>query len=144
MSDFKIGDRVRVIDIGDCYQGREGEITGYGEGRVYPFTVTLSEHESGIYNSREIAHVKGARPNKLKVVPDVPEAVEHPAHYGGGDNPYEVIKVAEAWGLDKDAYLFNVIKYVGRAGKKGDTLEDLKKSRFYLDRRIKQLETASD
>ena len=27
------------------------------------------------------------------------EAVNHPPHYGGADNPYEAIKVIEAWGL---------------------------------------------
>lgn len=44
------------------------------------------------------------------------EAVNHPARYGGEDNPHEVFMVVEAWGLDKDAYLFNVIKYIPRAG----------------------------
>jgi hypothetical protein len=70
------------------------------------------------------------------------EMVNGPAHYGGVDNPYEVIKVCEAWGLDLDAYLFNVVKYVARAGKKDATkeLEDLKKAAFYLDRKIKNLE----
>jgi len=70
------------------------------------------------------------------------EMVNHPNHYGGEDNTYEVIKVCEAWGLDKDAYLFNVVKYVARAGKKNPDkeLEDLKKALFYLDRRIKNLE----
>jgi hypothetical protein len=68
------------------------------------------------------------------------ESVNHPSHYGGEDDPYEVIKVAEAWGFDKDAYLFNVLKYIGRADKKGATLDDHKKARFYLDRKIKQLE----
>jgi hypothetical protein len=63
-------------------------------------------------------------------------AVKHPSHYGGGDNPYEVIKVAEAWGLDKDAYLFNVLKYVGRAGKKDDILQDLEKAAEYIQFRI--------
>lgn len=68
--------------------------------------------------------------------------VNHPNHYGGEENYYEVIKVCEAWGLDKDAYLFNVVKYVARAGKKDKTkeLEDLKKAEFYLNRRIKNLE----
>ena len=66
------------------------------------------------------------------------DMVEHPAHYGG-DTTYEVIKVAEAWGFDKDAYLFNVLKYIGRPGK-GNVLEDLKKARFYLDRKIARLE----
>lgn len=27
------------------------------------------------------------------------DAVNHPAHYGGEDNPYEAIKVIEAWKL---------------------------------------------
>lgn len=70
------------------------------------------------------------------------EMVNGPAHYGGANNPYEVIKVCEAWDLDKDAYLFNVVKYVARAGKKdvSKELEDLKKAAFYLDRKIKNLE----
>lgn len=67
------------------------------------------------------------------------DAVSHPDYYGGEDNPYEVIKVAEAWGLDEDAYLFNVLKYVGRPGK-GSYLEDLKKAQFYLARRIARVE----
>lgn len=69
--------------------------------------------------------------------------VNHPEHYKFGDtNQYEVVKVAEAWGLDYDAYLFNVIKYVARAGKKDPSkeLQDLKKALWYLDRKIQNLE----
>ena len=70
------------------------------------------------------------------------EMINHPNHYGGADNVYEVIKVCEAWDLHRDAYLFNVVKYVARAGKKDPEkeIEDLKKAAFYLDRRIKLLE----
>ena len=70
------------------------------------------------------------------------EMVNHPQHYGGENNTYEVIKVCEAWGLDKDAYLFNVVKYVARAGKKDseNIVQDLKKAIWYLDRRIQNLE----
>ena len=72
------------------------------------------------------------------------EMVNHPSHYGGEENVYEVVKVAEAWGLDHDAYLFNVVKYVARAGKKEPSkeLQDLKKALWYLDRKIKNLEKA--
>jgi hypothetical protein len=70
------------------------------------------------------------------------ETVNHPDHYGG-DTTYEVIKVLRAWGLFKDALLFNVVKYVARAGKKGDLVEDLKKARWYLDERIKEAEDAN-
>lgn len=64
--------------------------------------------------------------------------VDHPAHYGGKDNPYEAIKVIEAW--DLGFCLGNAVKYVARAGKKGDALEDLKKARWYLDREIQARE----
>jgi len=68
------------------------------------------------------------------------EAVNHPAHYGGADNPYEAIKVIEAWGLGFG--LGNAVKYISRAGKKRkrDLLQDLKKARWYLDREISHLE----
>ena len=64
-----------------------------------------------------------------------------PEHYGGADNKYEVFKVLEAWGLDKDFYLGNVIKYVARAGKKdpAKNKEDLQKALVYLQRRIDSL-----
>jgi len=70
------------------------------------------------------------------------ELVTHPEHYGGEDNPYEVVKIAEATGIDKDAYLFNVLKYIIRSGKKEDNppVQDLKKALWYLDRRIKTIE----
>lgn len=68
----------------------------------------------------------------------MPDNVNHPSHYGGEENLYEAIKVIEAWHLD--FCLGNTIKYICRAGKKGATVEDLKKARWYLDRRIQQLE----
>ena len=70
------------------------------------------------------------------------EMVDHPQHYGGKENQYEVVKVCENWGLDKDAYLFNVVKYVARAGKKNPEkeLEDLTKALWYLNRKIENLE----
>lgn len=65
------------------------------------------------------------------------EKVNHPSHYGG-DTPYEAIKVIEAWKLPFT--LGNTVKYISRAGKKGDTLEDLKKAAWYLQREIDNLE----
>jgi len=64
--------------------------------------------------------------------------VNHPSHYGGGDNPYEAIKVIEAWRLG--FHLGNTVKYICRAGKKDEELQDLKKARWYLERRIALLE----
>lgn len=65
------------------------------------------------------------------------EKVNHPAHYGG-DTIYEAIKVIEAWQLG--FCLGNAVKYICRAGKKGDALEDLKKAQWYLNHEIGKLE----
>ena len=65
--------------------------------------------------------------------------INHPPHYGGEDAPYEAIKVIEAWQLG--FHLGNVIKYLSRAGKKDPDklLQDLEKAKWYLDRKIEQI-----
>lgn len=71
---------------------------------------------------------------------DLPkEQVDHPLHYGGENNPYEAIKVIEAWNLG--FCLGNTVKYIARAGRKDakKTIEDLEKARWYLDRYIARL-----
>ena len=63
-----------------------------------------------------------------------------PDYYGGKDTAYEVFTVLEAWKLDKDFYLGNVLKYLARAGKKSfNKKEDLEKALVYLQRRIDTL-----
>lgn len=62
-----------------------------------------------------------------------PDSVDHPPHYGG-DTPYEAIKVIEAW--DLGFHLGNCVKYIARAGRKGDAIEDLRKAAWYLNRKI--------
>ena len=65
------------------------------------------------------------------------ELVNHPNHYGGKDNPYEAIKVIEAW--DLGFCLGNTVKYISRAGKKDETIQELEKALWYLKREIKNL-----
>ncbi len=67
------------------------------------------------------------------------EMVNHPTHYGGEENVYEAIKVIEAWDLNFS--LGNVVKYISRAGKKNETIEDLEKASWYLNRAIQQIKT---
>ena len=66
------------------------------------------------------------------------ENVNHPIHYGGQENTYEAIKIIEAYHLDFK--LGNVLKYILRSDKKGNQIEDLKKAKWYLDRKIIFLE----
>lgn len=71
---------------------------------------------------------------------DIPPFETRPKYYGGKDSTYEVFNVLEAWKLDKDFYLGNVIKYLARAGKKTfNNKEDLEKALVYLQRRIDTL-----
>jgi hypothetical protein len=67
------------------------------------------------------------------------EMIDHPGHYGGAADPYEAIKVIEAWELG--FCLGNTIKYISRAKHKGQYLQDLKKARWYLDREIQKQES---
>ena len=102
------------------------------------------EHENATCNQANCACPKNYKPKEL---------VDHPQHYGGGDNPYEAIKVIDAWDLGFS--LGNCVKYICRAGQKpvhetqigairietvDDGLTDLKKARWYLDHEIQRRE----
>jgi hypothetical protein len=71
---------------------------------------------------------------------NIPPFNPRPEYYGGKDTAYEVFTVLEAWKLDKDFYLGNVLKYLARAGKKSfNKKEDLEKALVYLQKRIDTL-----
>ena len=74
------------------------------------------------------------------------ENINHPAHYAQG-RKYEPIDVIEDWELGFS--LGNAVKYISRAGRKQDyaeqdqldkTIEDLKKSAWYIHHEIERLE----
>ena len=95
----------------------------------------INEHYSILFGNEESA-------------PEYPEdsvepatdPVNRPAHYT--DGKIEVIDYIE----DKKLgfCLGNAIKYISRAGKKDPSkeIEDLKKAKWYIERRIKELEEA--
>ena len=66
------------------------------------------------------------------------DLINYPPHYGADipDNPYETIKVIEAWNLN--FHLAQVIKYISRADKKGSYNQDLRKAQWYLNREIER------
>lgn len=64
--------------------------------------------------------------------------------HGGPDDPYETIKVIEAWGLDKNFNLATVVSKIRTSDKKGNNVQDLKDARWYLDREISKLEGMPD
>lgn len=68
----------------------------------------------------------------LDVVEIKADPVNHPPHYRAGG--VETIDFIEA--KDLNYRLGNVVKYVSRAGRKGDPLQDLEKAAWYLQREI--------
>ena len=63
------------------------------------------------------------------------KTVDHPDYYKRGG--VEAIDAIEAWELGFN--LGNVVKYIARAGRKTkDSLQDLQKAAWYLDREIKR------
>lgn len=66
--------------------------------------------------------------------------VNHPAHYQG--NGMQAIDVIESFGLG-----FNLgcaVKYLLRAGRKGDAKEDLRKALWYIERQIHKPENDTE
>ncbi len=59
----------------------------------------------------------------------------NPPHYN--ELEPQPINVIEAWGLGY--HLGTVVKYLSRAGRKGDRVEDLKKAAWFLQREIERV-----
>lgn len=62
--------------------------------------------------------------------------INHPTHYNSHPSGVECIDIVEHFGFN----VGNAIKYLWRAGLKGDTLEDLKKAAWYVQREIAKRE----
>ena len=69
------------------------------------------------------------------------DPVNHPAHYTSDPSGVECIQITE----HRTFNIGNAIKYLWRAGLKGDTkteIQDLRKAVFYIHREIERLENA--
>lgn len=64
------------------------------------------------------------------------DPVNHPTHYTAHPSGVECIVVTEHFNFN----VGNAIKYLWRAGLKGNAIEDLKKARWYVDREIQRLD----
>lgn len=62
----------------------------------------------------------------------VPDPVNHPAHYKAHPSGVECIEITEHLSFLRG----NAIKYLWRAGQKGNLVEDLEKAKWYIEREI--------
>lgn len=126
------------IEVGKSYKTRSGDkviISEINEDGVYPIIGTILEEVQRDSDWTLDGKYAGLAQSDADIVSEwEEESVNHPNHYGGSDNPYEAIKVIEAWQLNFN--LGNVIKYISRAGKKGSKTEDLQKALWYLQREV--------
>jgi tRNA U34 2-thiouridine synthase MnmA/TrmU len=60
------------------------------------------------------------------------DPVNHPHHYTNHPSGIECITITEHMGFN----LGNAVKYIWRADLKDNTIQDLEKARWYLDREI--------
>lgn len=60
--------------------------------------------------------------------------VNHPKHYTNHPSGIECIQITEHMGFN----LGNAVKYIWRADLKNDTIEDLKKAIWYIQRELKK------
>ena len=63
------------------------------------------------------------------------DPVNHPAHYTKHPSGIECIQITEHMNF----CLGSAMKYIWRAGLKGDAVEDLKKAKWYLDRELDRI-----
>ena len=68
------------------------------------------------------------------------DQVNHPPHYTSHRSGIEAIQVTEHMTF----CIGNAVKYLWRAGLKGDAVEDLEKARWYIEREIKRLKEVND
>ena len=85
----------------------------------------------GVYETIAVMTTNESVVDKLTTT----DNVNHPAHYKVGG--IETIDFIEAKKLNYN--IGNVVKYLTRAEHKGNTLEDLNKARWYLNREIASL-----
>lgn len=93
------------------------------DGPDYPYSVSMTQAQFDWYMESQASKAPSN------------DEVSHPYHYTTGK-----IEVKD-YIADKgfNFFLGNVVKYVSRAGLKGDALTDLKKARQYLDFEIERL-----
>ena len=87
--------------------------------------------DTEIHYSDFVASIEAVKESKQH-----PDMVNHPSHYNV--KGFEVIDIIDAYNLNFN--MGNALKYLLRADRKGNKVQDLKKALWYLQREIEQSE----
>lgn len=138
MSKFKVGDIVIVPKTNLC-SALINKGTSLKVICDYTTYFDAMEENGGVWAFDFKEWEKAENENQLKNIIKE-DVVNMPKHYQSKTGKIQAIEVIEEFSLGYN--LGNVVKYVLRAGKKDPAkhIEDLRKSVFYLQREIKNLE----
>lgn len=170
MSKFNVGDKVRIKEnLSECefgynrymeeFAGKKATvIKTFGKGGIEldidKQVWNWSENVLELIEKNDNMNTKIEEGNKVnesdlkdtetskEVKDDKNDPVNHPSHYT--DTKIEVMDYIEDKGFN--FALGNAVKYISRAGRKdkNKTIEDLEKSRWYLNREIERLKKLQD
>ena len=96
-------------------------------------TVKLNSDQMDAIRKGSVTMIDGVGP-----LGNTYETVDHPAHYCSHPSKIECIAITEHMNF----CLGNAVKYIWRSGEKGNAIEDLRKSIWYINREIERLKNA--
>ncbi|WP_198539092.1 DUF3310 domain-containing protein [Streptomyces graminilatus] len=130
---FEVGQIVTVSNPATLYtqqfQDARAVVTNVAAMEAFPYEVTFSNGQTLGFAEEELSPVPTEGTTS--------DPVNSPAHYTWLPNGLEVIDVTQHFNFN----LGNALKYIMRAGRKGDTAEDLRKAARYLEFELTRLES---
>ena len=140
MSKFKVGDKVKVVkkvekldngNICTLFTQKTASLNKiFKIIDIYEYGIILDSNI--IYPSKSLELVE-SKSKILKVTEK--DNINHPSHYKNHPSGIECIRITEHMNF----CLGNAVKYIWRAGLKGNEIEDLKKAEWYIKQEIKRL-----
>lgn len=139
MTEYKVGDRVRVVSHQDGSYGKLGTVASMDENFILPVRVDLDGGRHLGFHPNELEHA-GPAPDPAQYPAD-----GHPGHYTAGlpvgVAAVDVIKAHLKAGGTWDTA--NALKYILRHPLKGNATQDIKKAIRCLNMWIAEQETAA-
>lgn len=121
-----------AVTLGDVDAAAKAVATIRGAAILASYTLDPQQRVSSAVTTTNGQYIAPAG----QPAPDEATDPINPTHYRSHPSGVEVIRITEHMNF----CLGNSVKYILRAGLKGDAVEDLKKARWYIDREIARLE----
>ena len=120
------GNAIRFIDNMQAVRvSRELKETAQSQGLTVVDTAPMIDYENRALQSQKARRRKNGA-----------DAVHSPAHYQLSDGMEAIDVIDQVVEDPASFYRGNAIKYLLRAGRKGDAKQDLEKARWYIDREL--------